>query len=241
MEAGSEAGFHSPTVCYELSLNIQIIGASLGRTGTLSLKLALEQLGYGPCLHMCSFVADSRLCGIWLEELARVSPDWQRLAGNYTSLVDWPACLFVEQILFRAPQAKVIFTERDFDSWYQSINETVFPALRWAELVPKERASDFLQLAKEVVAERTFAEKFDRESVFELYSAHREHIIDTVPAEQLLLFDVREGWGPLCEFLRCPVPRGDFPRENAADEFFSMLGKMRGNRKRKGSQAKQSH
>ncbi|SHF36463.1 hypothetical protein SAMN04487965_2042 [Microbulbifer donghaiensis] len=216
-------------------MNVKIIGAGLGRTGTLSLKLALERLGYGPCLHMSNFAADPRLCQFWLEELAADHPDWPLLAAGHTSLVDWPACLFVEQLLRQSPTAKVVFTERDFDSWYQSISETVFPALRWARMLSEEKSPDFIRLVKKVIFEKTFAEKFDRESAFELYYAHRNHIVGLVPAEQLLLFDVRDGWEPLCEFLQCEVPKEDFPRENAAGEFFGMLSRMRGKRILKGS------
>ncbi len=215
-------------------MNIQVIGAGFGRTGTLSLKLALQQLGYGPCLHMSDFAADPRLCQSWLQGLAAEAPDWKQLVGQYTSLVDWPGCLFVEQLLRQAPTARVIFTERDFDGWYQSVSETVFPALRWAQLVSDEKAPHFIHLAKKVIADKTFVGKFDRESASGLYYAHRNHIVGLVPAEQLLLFDVREGWEPLCEFLQCEVPKGNFPRENAAREFFGMLGRMRGKRKLKG-------
>lgn len=212
-------------------MNLRVIGASLGRTGTLSLKMALEQLGYGPCLHMSDFAADPQLCRSWLEELAAESPNWHRLVWRYGSLVDWPACVFVEQLLRWAPSAKVIFTERDFDGWYQSVSETVFPALRWARLVPEDRAPEFIRLVKKVIAEKTFAGKFDRESAFELYHAHRKHIVGLVPSTQLLLFDVRDGWEPLCEFLQRELPKGDFPRENAAGEFFGMLGRAHGRRR----------
>lgn len=215
-------------------MNLQVIGANFGRTGTLSLKRALQMLGFSPCLHMSHFVADTGLCTSWLEALASDDgADWKRLLGDYSAAVDWPACLFVESLLAAAPDARVIYTLRDFDSWYQSVNETIFPALRWARHIPAEKAPAFIAFVEEIVGRRTFGGRLDRASARELYHRHQQHIIDTVPSEQLLMFDIQEGWGPLCEFLSAAQPQVDFPNENASGEFFALLSQLRRRRKSK--------
>lgn len=212
-------------------MNIQIIGAIFGRTGTLSLQQALEELGFGPCLHMSDFAADTERCRAWLEELLAEWINWPRLLSGFASAVGWPVCIFLEEILEWAPEARVIVTERDFDSWYRSVSDTVFPALRWAELIPEKARPEFVQLAREVIGNRTFAEEFDRESVYRLYRVHLENIVEKVPADRLLHFSVSDGWGPLCGFLGRPVPDRPFPRENPSGEFFSLLSRMRRKRR----------
>ena len=189
----------------------------------MSLKRALELLRFGPCLHMSQFVTDNELCRIWLGELSRPFPDWQRMVGEHSSLVDWPCCLFVEPLLALAPSAKVIYTERDFDSWFRSINETIVPALRWANQLRSEGRSDFIAFAAELIGKRTFSGNFERGAAEQVYRHHRQRIIDQVPAGQLLIFDVKDGWEPLCEFLEVPEPDIEFPQENAAGDFFAML------------------
>ncbi|WP_193163650.1 sulfotransferase family protein [Microbulbifer hainanensis] len=204
-------------------MKLQLIGAAFGRTGTLSLKLALELLGFGPCLHMSQFVTDNALCRIWLDELNRPLPDWQSMVGENSSLLDWPCCLFVEQFLALAPDAKVIYTERDFDSWFRSLNETIVPALRWANQLRSGHRPGFIAFAAEIIGKRTFGENFERAAAERIYHNHRERVIGQVPAGQLLMFDVRDGWGPLCDFLEVREPNFEFPQENAAGEFFAML------------------
>jgi hypothetical protein len=126
-----------------------------------------------------------------------------------------------------APEAKVIYTTRDFDSWYQSVTQTIIPALQWANNIAESRRMGFIQLAFEVIGERTFCGRFDRRSAKRVYLQQLEKIRDLVPTERLLLFDVRNGWQPLCEFLQCPTPFIPFPQENVSANFFGLLRNMR--------------
>ena len=125
------------------------------------------------------------------------------------------------------PGVKVIYTERDFDSWFASVSATIFPALSWAKHIPQERRPAFISFAEAIIGSRTFSGNFDRASAQQLYTWHRQRIIDLVPAEQLLLFELQQGWEPLCEFLEVSLPGVAFPNENASGEFFTMLGRMR--------------
>jgi len=184
---------------------------------------------------MSQFIADAGLCTTWLEALAREGkPDWERLLGESSAAVDWPACLFVQSLLTAVPDARVIYTVRDFDSWYQSVNDTIFPALHWARQIPAEKKPEFLIFVEEVIGRRTFDGRLDRAAARELYHRHQQHIVDVVPNDQLLVFDIQAGWGPLCEFLALAEPQMDFPKENASGEFFALLSQLRRGRGRRG-------
>ncbi|MFV8782810.1 sulfotransferase family protein [Microbulbifer sp. SA54] len=208
-------------------MNSPIIGASLGRTGTYSLKLALERLGFGPCLHMSDFVSDPELCRAWLRELTSSTPDWQCLLGDRPSCVDWPGCMYVDQILQDFPKARFIFVERPFEDWLASIRQTILPALQWSTSIPASTRSPFIELARHVVLEKTFAGQFDRDSLAVAYDHHRHTILTRVPRNQLLLLDIAQGWEPLCEFLACAIPEDPFPRTNSAGDFIQTMRRTR--------------
>lgn len=105
---------------------LKIIGAGVGRTGTLSLKVALEELGYGPCYHMSELLKTPQHLALW-EAASRDEPiDWNAIFASYQSAVDWPVCSFYEELMQAYPQAKVILTVRDPESWYESASSTIF-------------------------------------------------------------------------------------------------------------------
>ena len=205
-----------------------IVGASLGRTGTYSLKLALERLGFAPCLHMSDLAADPALAGMWLEELSCARPDWQRLLEGYRAVVDWPGCNYVASLLEHFPDAKVIYCERPFEDWFASLQQTIFPALKWLKNLPPEGRSPFVALADNEVLDKTFSRRLDFEHVETVYRAHRQAAFFGVPTEQRLIFDIAEGWSPLCDFLSCPVPSDPFPISNRSSDFINVLRRRRG-------------
>ena len=200
-----------------------IIGASLGRTGTYSLKLALERLGYTPCLHMSDFAADADLCRLWLGELEKAQPDWQKLLHGYRAVVDWPACNYLDQILRVFPSAKIIYTERNFSDWYQSLDKTILPALKWSKNIAENKRSPFIALAHREVLINTFSGVVQRDDLGKIYAEHRERVFRLVSAEKLLSFKLRHGWQPLCEFLDCQLPSEDFPQSNLSGDFIQTL------------------
>ncbi len=195
---------------------LEIIGAGFGRTGTLSLRAALDRLGLGPIHHMFEVIA-----------APEQSPDWvaaqqdkqilKRLLASYRSAVDWPSCYFWKELLELYPDAKVILSHRESKGWYKSIHSTLYQFLSNAAEGP---GSDQLNMARELVADNTFAGRLGEEDyAIEVYERHNEMVKSTVPSERLLVFDVREGWQPLCEFLGRPVPDEPFPRTNSAEEL----------------------
>ncbi len=203
---------------------IKVIGAGFGRTGTLSLKAALEELGYARCYHMTDVLARMDDARVW-DAAARGEPvDWDALFAGYQATVDWPGCSFYRELLGRYPEAKVILTVRDPERWYESAHQTIyfvrhaFPA--WmAVAVPRMRA--FRRMLDRVIWDGTFRGRFeDGAFAIDVFNRHNEQVRRDVPPDRLLEYEVREGWGPLCAFLGFPVPEDKpFPHLNDAAEF----------------------
>ena len=141
--------------------------------------------------------------------------DWRPLLSQYRAIVDWPGAYFWRELASAHPDAKVILTVRDPERWCDSIQATIFPLLRQLEETGGE------SLPGDIVVERTFARKTtDRAHVTSVFAAHNEAVRESIDPDRLLVFDVKEGWGPLCAFLGVPVPeREPFPHANATDEF----------------------
>lgn len=228
-ETLQEHGIPSPTIA--------VIGAGFGRTGTLSLREALIRLGFGPCDHMLeNFERPSRFA-LWREAFARKQRreaiDWRPLLDGYRAVVDWPGVYFWRELVAAHPEAKVILTLRDPDRWYDSAEATIFAMRARAEESPWSRAllraimplippmREGIRLADEVIWDGTFGGRFpDRAHALAVFHEHNHQVQSTIPAERLLVFDVREGWEPLCAFLGVPVPVNEpFPHANDAETF----------------------
>jgi hypothetical protein len=196
---------------------MKVIGAGFGRTGTLSLKIALEKLGFGPCYHMTEVIKHPAHIRQWRAAADGQPVDWQALLKRYPSGVDYPLSVFYKELLAAFPDAKVILTIRDPDSWYESTLETIYSHVtvpRWVGwLLPPFRG--FSAMVEATVWQRLFDGRFeDREYAISVFEAHIEEVKRTIPPENLLICDVSEGWEPLCAFLDVPVPPGDFPHAN---------------------------
>lgn len=202
---------------------LQVIGAGLGRTGTASLKVALEQLGFGPCYHMgevLPFVAER--VPLWIEA-GKGSPDWDTIFDGYQSATDYPSCSFWREQMDYYPDAKVLLSTRSAESWFESVNATIM-----SESVNGWLRSD--PLMKEFF-ERCVWKDFephilDRDYMVNYFREREQAIIEAVPADRLLVFNVKEGWEPLCKFLGVPVPAAPFPRVNSRDETRKLLDAM---------------
>ncbi|GII79525.1 sulfotransferase family protein [Sphaerisporangium rufum] len=211
---------------------MRIIGTGFGRTGTLSLKTALERLGFGPCHHMVDVFADPRQIRGWLAAATAPEVDWDRLLLGYESCVDGPTSVHWRRLAEHYPKAKVILTTRDPDRWVASMRRTLFAQRRRIESVPGRAAvllssllgtdlAAFVRMVDTTLDARTFATAADREPerAIRLFHEHTARVVAAIPAGRLLVFDVADGWGPLCEFLEVPVPAEPFPRVNGASDF----------------------
>jgi hypothetical protein len=203
---------------------LKLIGAGLGRTGTLSLKAALERLGFEKCYHMTEVLSHAEHVPAW-DAAARGEPvDWEMLFRGYQATVDWPGCNFYAEFLRLYPDAKVILTVRDADKWYDSARQTIYFARRafppWVtRFIPRMRQLD--RMVNRLIWDGMFRGRFeDRAYAIEVFNRHNEQVERSVPPDRLLVYEVSEGWGPLCSFLGVPVPEGEpFPRLNDAAEM----------------------
>jgi len=199
---------------------LQVIGAGFGRTGTLSLKAALEQLGLGPCYHMLELIQDPARASHWQAALDGKAVDWNEVFTGFRSAVDWPTAHFWPQLAAAYPDAKVILTLRDEDKWYKSISSTIFQVMNSPreEVEPERMATR--AMTRQLILDTVFGGNIDdRDSVLAAYRRNIDAVRRDVPADRLLVFDVAEGWAPLCRFLDLPVPETAFPRSNSTEEF----------------------
>jgi hypothetical protein len=199
-------------------MTLSIIGAGLGRTGTLSLKLALEQLGFGPCYHMRElFKQLDAHVPIWNRAADGESVDWDALFVGYNAAVDDLTAAFYREIATQYPEAKVILTVRDPARWYESFKETIIHP--FTKPLPDDLAGWQAMLRKAVV-DRVFEGNVqDREHVIARYERHNHDVKQAVAPERLLVYEVAEGWEPLCLFLGVAEPTEPFPRVNTTDEY----------------------
>ena len=198
---------------------MKVIGAGFGRTGTFSLKVALEELGCGPCYHMIEVFDKPRHVALWQAAADGRPVDWDELFAGYNAAVDWPACSFYAHLMRVYPEAKVLLTIRDPEAWYESVMNTIYPTSTGVAESPDARAH--LDMTKTLIWQGTFGGRFeDKQHALAVFEQHNQEVIETVPAERLLVYEVKEGWEPLCRFLGVPMPAGKpFPRLNDTAEF----------------------
>ncbi len=199
---------------------LKVVGTGFGRTGTNSLKLALEQLGFGPCHHMFEVRDHPEQLPFWQAAARGEIPDWDEVFADYAACVDWPGARFWREISAHYPEAKVLHSVRPEDSWIKSVHATIYPAMRdRAELEPGAHR-DRLDMAYEIIVAQTFGDRMDdRDHALAVFRAHSEDVRRSIPSDRLLVYDVAEGWQPLCEFLGVAVPDSPFPRMNTTAAF----------------------
>ena len=211
---------------------MRVIGAGFGRTGTTSLKAALGELGLGPSYSLGEVFRNPEHVGFWEAARRGEEVDWEGFLAGYGVAVDWPACSFYEELAEAFPGAPVILTARDPAEWYESMRSTIHGLRRLTTGPLPVRAAFALaelfvpgltgtvRLADRIVWEGTFGGRFeDRAYAMRVFERHNEAVRRRVPPERLLVFDVREGWAPLCDFLGVEVPDEPFPRLNEAREM----------------------
>lgn len=201
---------------------VNVIGAGIGRTGTLSLKTALNQLGLGPCHHMDEVLQEmARQVPLW-QAAVDGRPDWTAIYRGYASAVDWPTATFFRELHQAYPSAKFILTVRPAQNWVDSFLETIYKALAGRAHAP-EAMQPWLTMSAGVIAKAGIVDGMDKADLIAAFDAHVAAVKATIPPDQLLVFEVKEGWGPLCDFLGVPIPATDFPRTNDRTEFWERI------------------
>jgi hypothetical protein len=204
---------------------LQAIGAGFGRTGTHSLKIALETLGLAPCYHMVEVFAHLEHAEVWDGLGKGTRDDFDTALAGYPATVDWPSTFFWLELADRNPAAKIILTERPAEEWYQSFSQTILAAMLRAKAnalagiapAPEMRAAG--PMMRTVIVDGTFGGDLSKENCIATYQRHNQAVRDTISKDRLLIFNARDGWAPLCGFLGIPVPAAPYPKTNSTDEF----------------------
>ncbi|NIM28577.1 MAG: sulfotransferase family protein [Gammaproteobacteria bacterium] len=201
-------------------MTLAVIGAGFGRTGTLSLKLALEQLGFGPCYHMLEVLANPAHDGVWRAATRGEAVDWDALFDGYAAAVDWPVAAFWRELSDHYPEAKLVLSVRDAAQWHRSAVSTIFRAISSKPDPGNIEARVHRAMTRELILERTFGGRMDDPvHAIGVYENHNRTVHEGVPAERLLVYETGSGWEPLCAFLGCAVPDEPYPHRNTRAEF----------------------
>jgi len=209
---------------------LQVIGAGFGRTGTTSLKAALERLGLGPCHTMLELFSRPEQMPLWVRASRGEPVDWAELYADYRSTVDWPGARFWREIAAAFPTAKIILTTRDPKAWYDSAHDSIYAAAM--QPLPESGADPVFaglwHMSREVVWDGVFDGRFDDEGhAIRAYEENTRRVTAEADPDRLLVFEVAEGWKPLCDFLGVPIPDEPFPHVNDRAAFAAQISERR--------------
>jgi hypothetical protein len=209
---------------------MEVIGVGLPRTGTLSQKAALEMLGLGPCYHMVNLLGDLSQVPQWRRALDGGTP-WEGIFAGFQATVDWPGAYFYPELIEAYPDAKVVLSIRDPESWERSMRSTIWGVLY--DDIPIRHLSAaracidspwaaYIALMQEMWRRSSLiiGQNGDRPGALAAgFERYQEQVVQAVPSERLLVWSVSEGWDPLCKFLGVDVPDAPFPHLNDSREF----------------------
>ncbi|HUA36513.1 MAG TPA: sulfotransferase [Candidatus Binataceae bacterium] len=208
---------------------LRVIGAGFGRTGTLSLKYALEKLGFSPCYHMMEVFPRPHHVAAWHAVAFGQEIDWDSMFEDFSAAVDWPAARYWRELASHFPDAKVILSLRSADSWYKSMTETIYQPMKnpaRGDAPPLVKLQN--EMVRKAILSDTFEDRFeDRDHAINVFHRHNQQVRDAIDPAQLLVFEARHGWEPLCNFLEVAVPAEPYPHVNDTASTQAMIQKMR--------------
>jgi hypothetical protein len=195
---------------------LSVIGAGFGRTGTESMKLALEALGMGPCHHMKEVLPNPDQIALWRALAGGGVVDWDKAFAGYNSTVDWPGAYYLRELSAYYPKAKIVLTLRSAESWYASMEKTILKVLK--------TSTEPTSLGLRLIGHGVFDDRLDdRDHLIAKFEKNTADVQAAFDGERLLTYNLGDGWEPLCRFLGKPVPEAPFPRTNAPDEFHATV------------------
>jgi len=198
---------------------LEVIGAGFGRTGTESMKLALEALGLGPCHHMKEVLPRPEQVALWRSAARGATPDWEQAFAGYKSALDWPSAYFWRELSACYPEAKILLTLRSSESWYASMERTILKTIR--------SSSDPASIGVRMIGQGVFGGRLDdRDHAIAIYERNTAEVQAAFPPDRLLTYSLGDGWAPLCAFLGKPVPDAPFPHSNTSEDFEAMMSRM---------------
>lgn len=214
-------------------MTLEVIGAGFGRTGTLSMKAALERLGFGPCYHMLEVWLHPEHADAWATAISGGPFDVEAELGGYRSTVDFPGCMVWRELAEMNPDAKVLLTVRPAEDWWRSFASTIGPNSR--DFVPADESQQGIRRLFDTIGFSLFADaegmrevlvnggepdiELGREAAITAFERHNAAVIAEVDPERLLVYEVGSGWEPLCEFLGVDVPDEPYPHTNTTEQF----------------------
>lgn len=215
------SAFGTGRTVWEMEVPLQVIGSGFGRTGTMSVKLALEFLGLGRCHHMGELFANDWQVPHWRAAARGERVDWEMLMTGFGACVDWPSAHFWRELSEAFPDAKVIHTIRSPEIWWESYSETIMKFISVGEMMPAGVVREMSRWCIEVIGTHTFGSVFtDRQAGIRAFNRRLSEVREAVPKDRLLIFDVSEGWQPLCDILGLTVPDVPFPHANDRSDFW---------------------
>lgn len=198
-------------------MTLRLIGAGLGRTGTTSLKIALEKLLGAPCHHMMELFAHPEQIPVWHAAARGEMPDWRRFLSGYAAAVDWPSAAFWPELAAAFPDAVILLSEREPASWWKSASGTIFQA------IPQAPNPAWRDMVVDLMRERFTWPLDDQGAVLAAYERWYADARARIPRDRLLTWRASDGWAPLCQALGVAVPSDPFPRANTTEEFQAMV------------------
>jgi Sulfotransferase domain len=203
---------------------LQVVGAGLGRTGTHSLKIALEQLLGAPCYHMLEVIEHQEFVPYWQDAIDGKPVDWEKVMNGYVAAVDWPVAAFWRELADANPDAIVLLSTRSSaDAWWKSANETIFEITRRGA-PPDPALAQMAKMPRDMLTKKFTPNWSNEADAKRAYEAHNEHVRATVAPNRLVDWQPGDGWKPICDALAVPVPDAPFPHVNSTEDFRAMLG-----------------
>jgi len=201
-------------------MELAVVGAGVGRTGTHSLKIALEQLLDAPCHHMAEIPGNQEQIAGWTNAIGGRPVDWTAILANYRAIVDWPGGAFWRELSAVYPDALVLLSVRDPEAWYRSASNTIFLAF---DRMPPD-AAPWMQSLRKLLRDRFCDELDDPTAMMDAFVRHNDAVRAEVPASRLLEWRAGDGWDPICDRLGLAVPDEPFPVTSTTAEFREMIG-----------------
>jgi hypothetical protein len=205
---------------------LRVVGAGVGRTGTASLQLALQQLLGGRCYHMGETFGRPDDIAVWHAAVTGTAPDWDQFLAEYVATVDWPACAFWRELAAANPDAIVLLSTRSSaDAWWKSAHDTIFQVSN--REIPAEHADVMgpqLAMVKDLFATTFCTDWTDEAAAKRAYEAHNAAVRAEVDPARLLDWQPGDGWEPICAALGLAVPSDPFPHVNTTADFRAMIG-----------------
>jgi len=197
---------------------LRVIGAGIGRTGTNSLKVALEMLLGGPCYHMFELLNRLDDVPVWQDAVDGKPVDWEALMANWVAGVDWPISAFWQELSVAFPDAKILLSLRDSESWWESASATI------NNDVPQQANDAWHTMVRKTLATRFTPNLEDKDACIAAFEAHNARVLQTAPPGRLIVWQTSDGWGPICEALNLPIPDAPFPLTNTTADFLKRTG-----------------